>query len=83
MNVDIKTKFINTTKIEYPNQTPSINGIVFFIPKLKPEKDATALFGPGVKPNEQEIPINKNNSGCIKIKLLEDRFQIFEMDEQV
>ena len=39
--------------------------IVFLIPKLKPEKDATALFGPGVKPKEQEIPINNNNSGCI------------------
>jgi hypothetical protein len=32
----------------YPNQTPKINGIVFFIPKLKPEYEATALFGPGV-----------------------------------
>ena len=53
------------------------------MPKLKPEKDATALFGPGVKPNDKEIPINNNNSGCIKVKLLEDRFQIFEMDEQV
>ena len=49
----------------YPNQTPSINGIVFFMPKLKPEKDATALLGPGVKPKDIEIPINKNNSGCI------------------
>ena len=48
---------------------PKINGIVFLIPKLKPEKEATALFGPGVYPNEHEIPINKNNSGCIKIRL--------------
>ena len=48
IKVDINTKFIKITNIEYPNQTPSINGIVFFIPKLKPEKDATALFGPGV-----------------------------------
>ena len=37
----------------------------FFIPKLKPEKDAMALFGPGVNPKDNEIPINKNNSGCI------------------
>ena len=81
MNVDIKTKFINTTKIEYPNQTPSINGIVFFIPKLNPEKDATALFGPGVYPKVHEIPINKNISGCIKkTKLLEDHFPILGMD---
>ena len=40
--------------------------LFFVIPKLKPENDATVLFGPGVKPNEHEIPINKNNSGCIK-----------------
>ena len=48
-----------------PNATPRICGKVFFIPKLKPEKDATALLGPGVKPKDIEIPINKNNSGCI------------------
>ena len=71
------------TNIVYPNQTPMINGIVFLIPKLKPEKDATILFGPGVKPREHEIPINKNNSGCIKIKLQEDHFQNLEMDEPV
>ena len=51
------------------SQTPKIKGIVFLIPKLKPEKEATALFGPGVKPNDKEIPINKNNSGCIKVRL--------------
>ena len=53
------------------------------MPKLKPEYAATALFGPGVNPNDKEIPINSNNSGCIKIKLSEVRFQILEMDEQV
>jgi tRNA-binding protein len=41
-------------------------GKVFLIPKLKPEYAATALFGPGVNPNDREIPINNNNSGCIK-----------------
>ena len=66
MKVDIKTKFVKITKVVYPNQTPSISGIVFFIPKLNPEYEATALFGPGVKPKDNEIPINKNSSGCIK-----------------
>ena len=33
---------------------------------INPEKEATALFGPGVKPKDNEIPINKNSSGCIK-----------------
>jgi len=41
------------------------------------------LFGPGVNPSDNEIPISSNNSGCIKVKLLEGRFQIFEMDERV
>ena len=31
-----------------PRVTPKICGIVFLIPKLKPEYDATTLFGPGV-----------------------------------
>ena len=66
IKVEINTKLIRITSEVYPNQTPKIDGIVFFIPKLKPEYDATALFGPGVKPKEHEIPINKNNSGCIK-----------------
>ena len=30
-----------------PNITPNIRGIVFFTPWLKPEWDATILFGPG------------------------------------
>ena len=52
-----------------PARLLKLKVLFFFIPKLKPEKEATALFGPGVKPNEHEIPINKNNSGCIKIRL--------------
>ena len=81
IKVDINTKLIIITKIVYPNPTPSINGIVFFIPKLKPENEATALLGPGVKPKENEIPINKNNSGCIKFTQLGDHSQNLEMDE--
>ena len=80
INVDINTKLIKITKIVYPKPTPRINGMVFFIPKLKPENEATALLGPGVKPRENEIPISKNNSGCIKFKQLEDHSQILEMD---
>ena len=34
---DIRTKLINITNVVYPNHTPSISGIVFFIPKLNPE----------------------------------------------
>ena len=34
-------------------------------PKLKDEYEATALFGPGVKPKENEIPINKSSSELI------------------
>ena len=81
IKVDINTKLIRITKIVYPNPTPSINGIVFFMPKLKPENEATALLGPGVKPKENEIPINKNNSGCIKFTQLGDHSQNLEMDE--
>ena len=32
-----------------PRVTPKIRGIVFVIPKLNPEYDATTLFGPCVK----------------------------------
>ena len=81
IKVDINTKLIRITKIVYPNPTPSINGIVFFMPKLKPENEAIALLGPGVKPKENEIPINKNNSGCIKFTQLRDHSQNLEMDE--
>jgi len=83
MKVDINTKLTKMTKIVYPNPTPKINGTVFFIPKLNPENDATALFGPGVKPNEHEIPINRNKSEYIKFKRWEDHSQTLEMDEQV
>ena len=31
-----------------PRVTPKIWGIVFVIPKLNPEYEATTLFGPGV-----------------------------------
>ena len=64
-----------------PKATPKICGNVFFIPKLKPENDATALFGPGVKPRENEIPISKSNSDCIKFKQLVNHSQSLEMDE--
>ena len=37
----------NTTEVN-PRVTPKICGTVFFIPKLKPEYEATMLFGPGV-----------------------------------
>ncbi len=65
---EINTKLINITKIVYPKPTPMISGNVFFIPKLKPENEATALFGPGVKPKEKEMPIKSNKFGYIKIK---------------
>ena len=48
-----------------PRITPNICGSVFITPKLKPEYDATILFGPG----EQLVPsINSDKdkiSGCI------------------
>ena len=81
IKVDINKKLIKITKIVYPSPTPKINGIVFLIPKLKPENEATALFGPGVKHKENEWPINKNKSGCIKFKQLEDHSQNLEMGE--
>ena len=83
IKVDINTKLIRITKIVYPQPTPKINGIVFFIPKLKPENDATALLGPGVKPKESEIPTNNNNSEYIKFKLSEAHFQKLEMGELI
>ena len=71
-----------TNKVQ-PKPTPKINGIVFFIPKLKPENEATALFGPGVNPKESEIPINNNNSECIQAMLQEDHSLNFAMDELI
>ena len=37
----------NTNEVK-PNVVPKICGIVFLIPKLNPEYEATILFGPGV-----------------------------------
>ena len=81
IKVEINTKLIKITRTVQPKPTPKISGIVFFIPKLKPENDATALFGPGVKPRENEIPISKSNSDCIKFKQLVNHSQSLEMDE--
>ena len=67
LNVEINAKLIIITNVVYPRPTPKISGIVFLIPKLNPEYDATALFGPGVKPNEKEIPINSNTSEVIQL----------------
>ncbi len=41
----IVKKITNDVK---PKVTPNICGTVLAIPKLKPEYDATTLFGPGV-----------------------------------
>ena len=38
----------NKTNDVNPKVTPKIWGIVFAKPKLKPEYEATTLFGPGV-----------------------------------
>ena len=43
-----KKSLLKTTKEVKPKVTPRIWGIVFFTPKLKPEYEATTLFGPGV-----------------------------------
>ena len=66
IKVDIKTKLVKTTKVVYPSQTPNIKGIVFFIPKLKPEKDATALFGPGVKLKTMKFQLTKITQDAYK-----------------
>ena len=66
-----------------PIITPAMCGQVARKPKLALEAASRRLLGPGVKPNEQEIPINKNNSGCIKFKLLEAHSLIVEMGELV
>ena len=65
MNIFISPKLSTQTIVVKPKITPSICGKVFMIPKLKPEYDATILFGPG----EQLVPSinsdNDSNSGCI------------------
>ena len=77
----INPKFTTATSVVNPNITPNMCGIVFIIPKLNAEYEATLLFGPG----EQLVTnINNdidNNSGCILFKLLVNRFQLFAMDE--
>ena len=55
----------NITTDVNPRVTPKICGIVFFIPKLKPEYDATILFGPGVYAATIQNNAIDKNSGCI------------------
>ena len=64
-----------------PRVTPKIRGIVFVIPKLNPEYDATTLFGPGVKAATNQKRAIDNISGCIIIMQSVDHFQLFEKDE--
>ena len=65
MNTFIKPKLSTHTIVVKPKITPSMCGKVLTTPKLKPEYDATILFGPG----EQLVPSinndNDSNSGCI------------------
>ena len=66
-NLKILTKPIvnaNTTEVN-PRVTPKICGTVFFIPKLKPEYDATTLFGPGVYAATIQNKAIDKNSGCM------------------
>ena len=64
----INPKLIIANIVVNPKITPSIKGIDFLIPWLKPEWEATTLFGPG----EQLVTNMKRDkdkiSGCI-IKL--------------
>ena len=69
--------------IKIPTGFSLENKNTVYFPKLKPEKEATTLFGPGVKPKEKEIPIKSNKSGCIKIKQLVSHSLIPEMDELI
>ena len=64
-----------------PRVTPKIRGIVFVIPKLNPEYDATTLFGPGVKAATNQKRAIDNISGCMLIMQSVDHFQLFEKDE--
>ena len=48
LNIFINPMVSKRTKDVKPNVTPKICGIVFLIPKLNPEYDATTLLGPGV-----------------------------------
>ena len=71
----------NKTKEVKPKVTPRMCGIVFVIPKLNPEYDATTLFGPGVKAATNQKRAIDNISGCILIMQSVDHFQLFEKDE--
>ena len=42
-------------------------GMVFIIPKLKPEYDATMLLGPGEHPVPSINKKSDNSSGCIDL----------------
>ena len=61
----INPKLIRETIEVKPNITPNISGIVFFTPWLKPEWDATILFGPGEQLVTKKNKLNDNSSGCI------------------
>ena len=69
----------NKTKEVKPKVTPRMCGIVFVIPKLNPEYDATTLLGPGVYAVTNQNNAIDNISGCIT-KLSEDHFRIFVRD---
>ena len=76
----INPKLTIVISVVNPKMTPNMSGIVFFIPWLNPEWEATILFGPG----EQLVTnINKHKdkiSGCINTKLLEVHFLNFVKD---
>jgi hypothetical protein len=55
----------NKTNDVNPKVTPKIWGIVFAKPKLKPEYEATTLFGPGVYAVTNQNKEIDNISGCI------------------
>ena len=48
LKILIRPTVKNRTRDVNPKVTPKICGIVLVIPKLKPEYEATTLFGPGV-----------------------------------
>ena len=81
MKTFIKPKLSKHTNVVKPKITPNMCGKVLTTPKLKPEYDATILFGPG----EQLVTnINKHrdsNSGCM-FMLQANHFLLFGMGEQ-
>ena len=66
-NIKILIKPIdrNKTKEVKPKVTPRMWGIVFIIPKLNPEYEATTLLGPGVYAVTNQNSAIDNISGCI------------------